>query len=393
MNILFLHTHGINPIAGGISRMTSVLASSLKKNKVEVFYLSVYKNSTTQYDINQYFFPDSTNLLSKDNTNYLLQIIKNKKIDILVNQATTNSQYSDISFTSKSLGVKVVSVIHNSILSPINNFPALKENKLIDLKLSWILPLIRNKCFISIIRKFYWFKYHNHYNKLQKRSDVVILVSKRNIPEFLYMIKDVRAKNVISISNAISLEKYHYEEKEKELLWVGTPDFSIKRLDLALRIWKLIEQKKTDWVFTVLGDSPYLNKAKNLAKSLKLNNVNFEGRQNPISYYKRAKFLCMTSATESFGLVLVEAMHYGVVPFAFDSFPAAKEIIENNVDGILIEAFDIDSYANVLLNLMNNSEKSKELALNCIEKSNFFNIDLIINDWILLFNKLINGEI
>lgn len=392
MNVLFLHASGINPIAGGISRMTTVLASALRKNGVQVFYLSMNKTDGVQYDINQFFFPDPDNPLSKNNQDYLIELVKNEKIKILINQATTSSIYTNLSYCVKSIGVKVISVIHNSILTPIINFSALKENKIIDLKLSCLLPITRNRWFISIIKKLYWFKYHNHYNRLQQNSDIVILVSEKNIPEFLYMIKDISASNVMSISNAFSLEKYDYndQDKRKEILWVGTPDFSIKRLDLALQVWKLIKIKNTDWQFTILGDSPYLDRAQKLAESLNLSNVNFEGRQDPIRFYKRARLLCMTSTTESFGLVLIEAMHFGVIPFAFNSFPAAADIIENQRNGVLVKSFDIQAYADELLRLMNDKKESKQLALNCIEKSKKYDINSVINLWISLFNKLLD---
>jgi len=392
MNILFLHSSGINPITGGISRMTSVLASSLRNIGTQVYFISMNKKIGIQYDINQFFFPDPNNPLSKDNQEYLIKIVKDKKIEILVNQSTTSSTYTNLSYCVKSEGVKVVSVIHNLLLTPINNFSALHEYKIIKSKLSFLLPITRNKWFISILKRIYWMKYHNHYNMLQQNSDIVVLVSEKNIPEFLYMIKDIRANNIIAINNAISLEEYHFTEKEKEIIWVGTPDFSIKRLDLALRIWKLINMKNSDWHFTIIGDSPYLDEAKNLAKSINLSNVNFVGRQDPTNFYKRATFLCMTSTTESFGLVLIEAMHFGVIPFAFNSFPAATDIIENQSNGILIKSFDINEYANELLHLINDENGQRQFALKCIEKSKHYDINTIIKHWILLFNKLLNEK-
>ena len=77
--------------------------------------------------------------------------------------------------------------------------------------------------------------------------------------------------------------------------------------------------------------------------------------------FKLATILCMTSASESFGLVLVEAMSYGVIPFAFNSFPAVTDIIQNGINGFLVEPFDIEQYAERLLTfcLVSDKEKSK----------------------------------
>ena len=158
MNVMFLHEMGINPIAGGISRMTSVLSSGLKSKGFNVFYLSMIKLDGVDYDNNQFFFPDSDLPTGNENTNYLIQFVREKNIDILINQATTSSIYRDLSFVVKHRGVKIISVIHNSLLTPIINFAALKENRIIDLGLSFLLPLTKNKLFISLLKNLYRFK-------------------------------------------------------------------------------------------------------------------------------------------------------------------------------------------------------------------------------------------
>lgn len=47
----------------------------------------------------------------------------------------------------------------------------------------------------------------------------------------------------------------------------------------------------------------------------------------------------MASAFEGFGLVLVEAMSYGVVPMAFNSFSNCSDIIDDDKNGILVTPF------------------------------------------------------
>ena len=59
----------------------------------------------------------------------------------------------------------------------------------------------------------------------------------------------------------------------------------------------------------------------------------------------------MTSYTESFGLVLIEAMSYGIPCIAFDSAEGAREIIVNDKNGFLISNRNIKEYVD-RLNLM-----------------------------------------
>lgn len=387
MNVLFLHYYGINPTGGGISRMTSVLGNALLNNKICVYYLSFIKNEKIQYDENQLFFPDATNPLSDVNKEFLINLCKNKSVDILINQSTTLTAVTKLTYCVKPLNIKILSVIHNSLLTPIHNFAALHEFEFAKNRLSFILPIFRMKCVISVLKNLYRLKYYRHYSSLHENSDRVVVVSKNNISEFLYVINKRQSRKVIAIDNAFLLEDYNYKDKDKEILWVGTPDFSVKRIDLALKIWKLVYQKNTDWFFTIIGDSHYLGQAKKFAENNELVNVRFVGRQDPQEFYKRSSILCMTSTTESFGLVLIEAMHFGVIPFAFNSFPAVSDIIEDKKNGVLISPFDVNEYSEKITELINNADNSN-MAINCIENSKRYSIELIVKYWLILLIEL-----
>lgn len=62
---------------------------------------------------------------------------------------------------------------------------------------------------------------------------------------------------------------------------------------------------------------------------------------NPVSLFSLV-------VLSQFSYVLIEAMQYGVVPFAFDSYKAASDIIKDGVDGFLISPFDVEKYSEKL---------------------------------------------
>ena len=57
----------------------------------------------------------------------------------------------------------------------------------------------------------------------------------------------------------------------------------------------------------------------------------------------------MSSLTESFGLVLIEASSFGLPCIAFSSANGACEIIKDNWDGYLIENRDKEKWLRELL--------------------------------------------
>lgn len=52
----------------------------------------------------------------------------------------------------------------------------------------------------------------------------------------------------------------------------------------------------------------------------------------------------MTSIWEGLPMTLIEAMHYGCVPIAFDSFAALYDLIDNGNNGFIIPNNDIDCF-------------------------------------------------
>ena len=100
----------------------------------------------------------------------------------------------------------------------------------------------------------------------------------------------------------------------------------------------------------------------------------------------------MTSCYETFRLVLLEAMNYGVVPIAFNSYPNLKDIIENDKDGCIIAPFNINEYADKLLMMMKNERELTRLRENAKMKIGKYNIGLIGCKWIELFSYLKNNK-
>ena len=143
----------------------------------------------------------------------------------------------------------------------------------------------------------------------------------------------------------------------------------------------------SDWKLKIVGDGEDLSKLKQMSKELNLKRVFFEGFQTPTDYYKNASLLCLTSAYEGFPLALCEAMTYGTVPVAFDSYVAAKDIIDNEIHGLLIPPFDTEIFAEKLSSLMSDKRRLATLSSGAKEKAYKYSIDVIGKEWIALFNK------
>lgn len=159
-------------------------------------------------------------------------------------------------------------------------------------------------------------------------------------------------------------------------------------MDLLLKIWGKLCHKHTDWRMVVVGDGDELKNFKQQIVLDGLINISFEGKQEPKKYYQEASIYAMTSASEGFGIVLIEAIQFGVIPFAFNSFCSVRDIIDDGVNGILIKPFNTDEYAHKLSILMTDPLRLNEMANKSKEKAKNFSIENIGAKWIQLFETL-----
>ena len=287
--------------------------------------------------------------------------------------------------------VKILSVIHNSLLGNIESFNSSNKFFFNVIPVSF-LPFVNSLIFKKLLQHIYICKYKKKYNNLYKRSDKIILLSKNYFPQFKLFVKNASEEKVLSIYNPCSFNKNMFDtKKENELLFVGRINVTQKRVDILLKIWEELFERFPDWKLNIVGSGPDLDCLKKRVNKMKLDRVYFLGHQNPEPYYKRAKILCMTSSYEGLPLVLSEAQNFNVIPILFNSFPSANDIIKNNVNGILIKPFDIKSYVQNIENLiLNYGEKSDEFISELQNNVNRFSINTIGNQWLSLFRKILN---
>lgn len=174
--------------------------------------------------------------------------------------------------------------------------------------------------------------------------------------------------------------------KKRQLLYVGRITKGEKRPDRLLKIWSFLYKKYPKWNLMIVGDGeqrPILErKAKNMER------VNFVGFSDPVPYYKESAIFCMTSNFEGFPMVLPEAMSFGVVPLAFDSFPAVSDIIIDNKNGFLIPPFSIKQYVKKIEILINNDSIRQEMAQEGVKMVQNYSVENIVRQWEILFYRL-----
>lgn len=390
MKVAICNVQEFNPEIGGIERVSVSLAEGLISRGIEVLFVACRKSPySKEYELpaRQIFLPDSTDY-SERNVEAFCKIVNEEKIDILLNQNSHSELYNKTCKETKlRTSVKLISVLHFApnmrILSNRNlfnpqYFGPTRNLEFIARELSTKFPL-----------QYFTMKQQRRLMRfLYDDSDKIVLLSEKYIELYKKVANIRQTDKLTAINNMLS---FPYEKdntcKKKQILFCGRLAYKQKRPDRLLKIWNMIQDQIPEWSLVILGDGPLRQKLVDNAEKLGLKRVTFAGFQDPIKYYKESSIFCMTSNHEGFPMVLTEAMQYGCVPVAFNSFDSLSEIIDNNKNGFIIEPFDLNDYGNKIISLIK-SQNLKDFSDNAFKSMERLTIDKITDKWIELFEKL-----
>lgn len=373
-NILILLPNAIDPQSGGLERVYSNLIPFLKENGCNIFALyHVRSEYDEKNDYTQVYFVDERKFLKKSKR-LLFQIIETRNIDTII---CAYQDFRVLQCVSKIENVKVIHHIHNVPSVYLKNKMRMLPSCLVGTFVDNILREIRFRIRLKQAME----------NMMRNKQRIVILSEGfRKDLQSVYAYDDkmvVAIPNPFIIDNKFVLER---QKKDKVLLYVGRLSERQKRISSLLNIWRKIQNSLPDYKLEIVGDGPDKDEYERTVRDKDLRRVTFRGFQDPTFFYKNAEIECMTSNFEGFGMVLVEAMQYGCVPFVFDSFAALHDVIDNKVNGYIIPAFQEDEYAEKLVNFLKMPEKEKMvIRCNAIIKSKQFNVENIGERWLNLF--------
>ena len=220
-----------------------------------------------------------------------------------------------------------------------------------------------------------------------KYSDMIVTLTKEDAENYKRIFG---AKKTLCIPNPVTIDT---EKKspltQKQVLAVGRYSTQ-KGFDLLIDAWSLVQQKDNEWQLKIIGSGemePILNnkiKRYGLENSVELMPIS----RNIIEQYQQASIYVMSSRHEGLPLVLIEAMAMGLPIVSFDCETGPRDIVENNVTGVLVPALDVNQLALELEALMGDEQKRKCFSENALIHVKKFDINKIVDTWEDLFHEL-----
>lgn len=206
--------------------------------------------------------------------------------------------------------------------------------------------------------------------KVLKSADVVLAVSNALRHEIIATgVEGIASKTRLSW-NSVDINRFSAKEnttfKEENgledkpiVLFVGN---LIKRKNVE----SLLEAKKianSDYYLVIVGDGPLFKKLNNKVEEENIRDVIFTGARDDVeNIIPSCDVLVLPSFSESFGLVLIEALACGK-PVIGSNVGGITEIINKNV-GLLVNPNKVSSIASAIDKIINDEDLRVVLSLN-----------------------------
>lgn len=378
MNLLFIERN-FYPTMGGVERVTYTLGEAMRECGHQVYY-AFYGRDDEKLAVG---YKMVFNQSMSDDDIYAMfdDFLREKNIELLICQNVHFPRYQRIYKRLKeNRSVKIITCYHANPDIWVN-----KNKWGYTFKSIYIKELIR-----SIYFRVFGNPYKTNQRGMYEISDKYILLSESFKPIFCELNK-VDGKKLLAIPNPCPFtenkDNVSYR-KENIILVVARMAEQQKRILETLKIWNKVYSNHLDWNLVIVGDGPDLSRYKNIAKEMKISNVQFiGGTSTPQDYYRKAKIFMMTSIWEGLPMTLIEAQHFGCVPIVYDSFASVHDIIHNGKDGFIIPLYDRETYTNQLEMMMSSSQELSRMSQLCMSNT-FFGISDILKKWNNIINSL-----
>lgn len=178
-------------------------------------------------------------------------------------------------------------------------------------------------------------------------------------------------------------------ESQKIVLAAGrlTP---AKGFSYLLQSWGRLEKEFPEWQLVIAGEGELRQQLEQQVQEQKLKHIQFLGnvqQEQMKEWYKKASIFAFPSIWEGFGLVLTEAMNYGLPCVSFACKAGPRDILGGSQGGFLVKTGDEKAFAGRLRELMRDPGLRETMGKRARNSCRRFELSKIVDVWETLLRK------
>lgn len=149
-----------------------------------------------------------------------------------------------------------------------------------------------------------------------------------------------------------------------------------------LKAWQKIYQMIPEWHLNIYGEGEHKKMLEDYIKQNSLQQVTLKGSTSNVEeVYRNSDFFVMSSKYEGLPMVLVEAQSFGLPIISYNCPFGPADIVQNNVNGFLVEDQNIQELSDAILTLAMSPEVLISFSEKSLVKAQEFQSDRIIKLW------------
>ena len=222
-----------------------------------------------------------------------------------------------------------------------------------------------------------------YFKTIERHADIIVTLTEGAKEKWR------KANKVVVITNISTMPVKRITTCEsKRIISVGRLRWE-KGFERLIDIWKEVSLNYPDWQLAIFGDGALREQLTNKIQLEHVSNIFLYKSITDISNeYANSSICVVTSYFEGFSLTLLEAIRHGLPCIAFDCPFGPRSIIEDGINGYLIEEGNNNLFIQKLCSLMEKKPLRKQFSLASIERSKYFNTEDIMRQWKELFESI-----
>ena len=228
-------------------------------------------------------------------------------------------------------------------------------------------------------------KLFNDFSKRYGRIDVFVLLTEVLWREVQKIMKKNKHTKCVVIPNFLeNIVERNQEERICQVVSVGRLH-EVKGFPRLIEIWKELDVEDKP-ILKIIGDGDEKKKLQDIIVDNHLENfvilTGAMSHEDAMKEMRQSLFYVMTSFSEAFPFVLIEAMANGLPAVTFDVRVGPGAIVEDSVSGFLIPDGDKEEFVKRVQLLIEDDSLRNQMSEAAFERSQEFTENNVMKKWI-----------
>jgi len=156
-----------------------------------------------------------------------------------------------------------------------------------------------------------------------------------------------------------------------------------------VRVWAKVTERHPDWKLQIWGEGP-----EEAALRRQIAQLGLEGKvelmgvsREMVRQMSHASLHLLSSLSEGFSLVALEAMSVGVPTVAYDCQGGLRYVVKDGETGVFVPMGDEEAFATQVCRLIEDEALRKRMGKACLDEVERYKVDYIALQWMALFEE------